>query len=79
MGLVPNDFTPMDLARLICIDIGTIKGKYITGVLLKERAEWYDNVLGPAFKWILLAIGGGLAITSVAISAYRCVNEMPMP
>lgn len=66
-------------ARLICMHGGTIKGRYIVGVLWKEDAKWYKNVVGPVIKWLLLFAGGVLAIASVAISAHRCVSEMPMP
>ena len=75
---IPSNFSPMDLARLVCIDMGAIRGNYITGVLWKEKAEWYEGVVGPVIKWILLLVGGGAAIASVILSILRFINETPM-
>ena len=79
MHSVPDGFTALDLARLMCMHGGTVKGSYIVGVLWKERADWYEGVVGPILKWILLFIGGSAAITSVILSACRLINESPMP
>ena len=76
---VPERFTALDLARLVCVYGGTVKGDYIVGVLWKERHEWYEGVVGPAIKWFLLFIGGGAAIASLIFSILRFLNESPMP
>lgn len=74
---IPSEFSPMDLARLICVDMGTIRGNYITGVLWKERAEWYDGVVGPLLKWGLLLLGGSVAVSALILSALRAAGVIP--
>jgi len=74
---IPSSFSPMNLAYLICIDMGTIRGNYITGVLWKERAEWYDGVVGPLLKWGLLFLGGGVAVAALILSALRAAGIIP--
>lgn len=74
-----SQVSPVDLAKLVVRRGGTIRGNFITGVMWKQRHEWYEEVVGTVIKWVLLFIGGSAAITSVILSACRLINESPMP
>ena len=77
--ILKDRISPMDLAKLVIRRGGTIRGNFITGVMWKQRHDWYEGVVGPVIKWILLIIGGSAAIISVVFSILRFLNESPIP